>query len=1108
MIWKCNILFVILVYLSTTYANILIDSDGGYKNIIIGITPELRVSDVESLLLELKVLLRRTSELLYIASDKKVFFKEIVFAVPKEYKVWIQNKYFLGDESDPKSTKKPNMFLTQNDIFTNLYAIQHSGCGKPGLRINIPTDFLAATSNKKALSLVRQWAKYRYGVFDESGFSGDEIYPACYRTAGSDNIRISDCTNENAVYEFEKIKREDFSHVCSPVPVSGENNQIESSIMTNIDFPEMKYFCDDESRPHNRNVPTKQNALCREKSTWEIIAGHPDFDITRKNVSNVKPTFQYVMESDPRFVVAVDTSNEMDQNDRMILVQNAFSYFLFYELPNNSTVGLMDMKSKEDPFTKTIVTENDARWLIGMFPELEGYGDICVHCTIQKLLEDLKLDIKDIILITATDIASTWIDNITTMLKSNKVALHVIYFQKKSRREEAKSAFLESVARASAGNFYYIPEAFPPGTPVSSLTVLYEAFRSIYESFSWIHKKRVLVDQMTFSNNCSPKCILSFPSDRTMGTLQVIITGPEFGQHPPILRNSIVLDNGVERFVSGNDSFIYKAEVPAFVITVRNPLTRKWSLSFERKPRYNKPVVVIVRASHADYEEIINMQSWISADNYQNGGSSSRPPITIYSEIKKGHNPVTNVEVVAFIHQASQNTEWSLKLKDSGDGDPDITKNDGIFSRYLTDVKESGYLLITVVAEKKFPVVQTEAANERNKSTQCCGSFIPDSLAFNSGSFKRVTTYQSFFVYEEMAGKTYPPRRIVDLRIEKIEILKNNMTCYVLKWTAPGDNYDKGRAFSYDLKVFSKREDAWNDFDNSNVLTIKMLNIQGPLLEPENAGTMQTAYVELKNLTSGTYFIALKTSSHSGKVSDVSNVVELTYSEQISLITDTGFSKDDYFTRPLGTSTETSSDDETGSAISSRLGLTIGLTCGILLLLIIIAIILFIYFERHKKLKKDPNAGLGQNTKKTESNDALCNSNGDGNISIISPVNSWPAGSLISHYETLQRHKNTELSVPQITETDTMSVTSSKYSYDNKMDQNSSIYDPIYFHQVRSQEEINYPYNPSYTPFDPIYTSSRPEDSDIVINPYASDNISYCSYSLNRNHLSRLKTDV
>lgn len=325
-------------------------------------------------------------------------------------------------------------------------------------------------------------------------------------------------------------------------------------------------------------------------------------------------------------------------------------------------------------------------------------------------------------------------------------------------------------------------------------------------------------------------------------------------------------------------------------------------------------------------------------------------------------------------------------------------------------------------------------------------------------------------------------------------------------------------ALSYDIRVFNTREDALNDFDNSHVTIIKMLNIQGPLLETEEAGTVQSAYVELTNLTSGTYFMALKTTSHSGKTSDVSNVVELSYTELYPLYTATGFSNGEYYTFPVyGTTTETNRENESKEALSadSNFGLIIGLTCGFLFLLILIGLILFFYFERRKKKKNDQNPNLGQNAKMTESSDALCRSNGDGNISIISPVNSWNADSLITHYQTVQRQKTTEddkmLTIPENRDSDSISLSSTKYSYDNKIDINSSIYDPIYYHQVRSQEELhNYSCNPTYTPFDPTYTSSlrRLDNRDITMDPYALDNISYCSYSLNRNHLSRLKTDV
>ena len=68
---------------------------------------------------------------------------------------------------------------------------QHSqGCGQPGEQITIPEAFLsdwnstlgAVTSPAKVF--VKEWAKLRYGVFDEHGYPGDKLYPNYYKVQG------------------------------------------------------------------------------------------------------------------------------------------------------------------------------------------------------------------------------------------------------------------------------------------------------------------------------------------------------------------------------------------------------------------------------------------------------------------------------------------------------------------------------------------------------------------------------------------------------------------------------------------------------------------------------------------------------------------------------------------------------------------------------------------------------------------------------------------------------------------------------------------------------------------------------------------------------------
>lgn len=50
----CHILFILLVKYCIN-AEILIDNDGGYKNIVVGISPNLKRSNIELLLSQAKV---------------------------------------------------------------------------------------------------------------------------------------------------------------------------------------------------------------------------------------------------------------------------------------------------------------------------------------------------------------------------------------------------------------------------------------------------------------------------------------------------------------------------------------------------------------------------------------------------------------------------------------------------------------------------------------------------------------------------------------------------------------------------------------------------------------------------------------------------------------------------------------------------------------------------------------------------------------------------------------------------------------------------------------------------------------------------------------------
>ncbi|GFY73239.1 calcium-activated chloride channel regulator 2 [Trichonephila inaurata madagascariensis] len=348
----------------------------------------------------------------------------------------------------------------------------------------------------------------------------------------------------------------------------------------------------------------------------------------------------------------------------------------------------------------------------------------------------------------------------------------------------------------------------------------------------------------------------------------------------------------------------------------------------------------------------------------------------------------------------------------------------------------------------------------------------------------------------------------------------NNRTLYDLKWTAPGNNYDYGIALDYQLRVFISRNDASNNFDEKYVLTIDDFHVHGQMLEPDVVGSYQNVIIELKNLTSGTYYLALCSINSNGDASDVSNIIEVYYKAPfINPFDPTATSITEITTRV--------SDFEEGKLpMSDRVSLAIGLSIGFLLLFIIIGIILYLYLARKRKDHKAKEEKRQQiishygggpsldDVHKAESCDALCHSNNSMNISVISPINSWPANSLLSHYETLQKNKHSDTSDSSTIQpkdvSDTASDVSSKYSYINRGDENSSFYDVINFPPQQERDEVNFPYNPHYGPFNPPYTSSlrRDENHSSMGHGYSSNSFGYYTYRSDRRPMHQLGTDL
>lgn len=168
-----------------------------------------------------------------------------------------------------------------------LWTQQSQGCGRPGDAVHV-SHRLFQEPRDLSKELTKQWAKYRYGVFDEIGYAGDAVYPACFASETSHGD-VNGCSDR-------PIAQTKYVHVLSAgnrglaemlMLFSPPRRTCDSVNTTNLVHPEAKTslmfttaaqvskFCDASS--HDRYAPTKQNALCGRRSVMEVINTHPDF---------------------------------------------------------------------------------------------------------------------------------------------------------------------------------------------------------------------------------------------------------------------------------------------------------------------------------------------------------------------------------------------------------------------------------------------------------------------------------------------------------------------------------------------------------------------------------------------------------------------------------------------------------------------------------------------------------------------------------------------------------------------------------------------------------------------------------------------------------------
>ena len=532
--------------------------------------------------------------------------------------------------------------------------------------------------------LLKEWCKYRYGIFPENGFPGDKHYPEAYQE-GNKTLANRGCVQQDVLCPLGQV--------------------------------------------YNRVAPTKQNLLCNEQSGIETVLNHQDFQTTWESVyaavpnnkneddqpvldllsqfTNVSynettttsttteklptnlvypvsaknfrvPTFQYVVPKSSRYVIVLERTSIMNINQRWTNIKRALYRFIQY-LPTGSELSIISYGTEATVnLPPTVVTEANKEGLHGRIPRKVILEDTaCTYCALNTSLKSLQnymgqLESGTIILISGASNKPIFMDKIMDQVKQVPLRVFPILYP--------STGAPELLQLAKYGKAYSIPEGEEPYSGVTPLNYLSEVLLDILHiaedlQIQKVHETKHLsyefAGTFTMEQDILHKMHVTLSLDDENKVEFFEVTNPSGKKQL------------FSKFEDGMVVFSHPGIAQAGIWTYHAKLYPNTGLSSSTK----MTVDVVSQSNNAEAEPFL-LEVFSNTDSHQSKVDAYNDRVVLYARLTKGNAPVIGANVRATIFRPGgpeSNPPVVLMMRDNGAGYPDITAQDGIYSVYFSD---------------------------------------------------------------------------------------------------------------------------------------------------------------------------------------------------------------------------------------------------------------------------------------------------------------------------------------------------------------------------------------------------------------------------------------
>lgn len=805
-------ILVLLSMLQAVQSSLVKLLNNGYEDVIIAINP--KIPENKKLIENIKKMVTDASTYMLQATENRVYIRSAKILIPN---TWPSNSTYSRPKTE--SYDKADVIITDPFLSgDHPYTLQYGGCGERGKYIHLTPNFIL---NDKLLRiygprgrvLVHEWAHLRWGVFDEYNDDvpfyftkqGNVEATRCPLTLGGVNKvldergKFLDCEIDEQTGLYEED--------CVFMPAV--DRDVHESVMYGQALEPVHAFCTQQS--HNKEAPNRQNRLCNQRSTWEIIMDSPDMKTTAPlaDTNIAQPTFSMLQYKDRVVTLVLDVSGSMSGYDRIARLYQASEVYIMQIVESGSYVGIVIFSSDATVKSELVkIVDTFQREQLKQFLPKAANGGTNICAGVRKGFEvNRKLDGStygtEIVLL--TDGEDPGISSCTEEVRNSGAIIHTIALGKSA------DPGLEGLADITGGLKLYASDDV-------NANGLIDSFSGIKSSSGDVTQQSIQIESTTS---------LIRPNKCLSGKVTIDIT---VGNDTFFLVTWISVIPNIE-LKDPKGKLYSNAQFVSDVISKSARLTLPgtaeigdWEYSLCNTQSADQVLGLTVNSRAANPNE-----APIIAETYMNTDAGSFPaPMIVYATVTKGLAPVLGAKVTAYI-EPQNGKVVTLPLLDNGAG-ADIIKDDGIYSRFFTDFSGNGRynLKVRVDSQEK----DSKAGAAKSGALYLPG-YVENGTLFtnppkpkvtiedlNLGNFSRTASGGAFVVSNVPSGPlpdVFKPTKISDLTAA---IAGLQVTLY---WTATGDDADKGNASRYDLRMGLSREELVASFENGTAVNISSL---------------------------------------------------------------------------------------------------------------------------------------------------------------------------------------------------------------------------------------------------------------------------------------------